>query len=481
MIIECKTCHARFRLDESKIKGRGARVKCRKCGEQIVVLKEADAGPADPGRGGEGSLDLGSAIRETAGERPSAFREPPPDNLIQFPKSSARAAEPPAAAGKDEVDLAFEQLLQRSSEMPEEPAPVAEPPSGPTFEPPAELSFEPPAEQPFEPPAGLTFETQAEASAQVSDAVEETPVPETPEWGIEPNAVEIAPEERHGLPSLKDEDRPPAIGQTADISMAIASSPTNLEPDLLLETSAYLSPKEEGRAPESEGIVVEGNVTPPPSAREADVPSGHAEEPAEPDVEPVAAPAPREPAEMPPTKRSGPSFGLAAGIALVLALLAAVGYFGFTGPGKRFVGSVLPGIPALLGGKDAGQAISRYEVKNVMGYYDNGAASPRILVIKGQVTNLSSTGKSGIRILASLLDNTGKIMMEETVYAGNVLSGARMKTESREALKKTLVNPLGEHLMNMDVPSGKSIPFMVLFFDAPEDIDSYKLEARDTQ
>ncbi|MBE0602666.1 MAG: DUF3426 domain-containing protein [Deltaproteobacteria bacterium] len=183
---------------------------------------------------------------------------------------------------------------------------------------------------------------------------------------------------------------------------------------------------------------------------------------------------------MPSPTPSGPSFGLVAGIALALALLAAVGYFGFTGSGKRFVGSFFPGISALLGGK-GGQAISSYEVKNVIGYLDNGAASSRILVIKGQVTNLSPAGKSGIRIFASLLDNTGKVMMEETVYAGNILSGAKMKTESREALAKTLVNPLGEHLMNMDVPPGKSIPFMVLFFDAPENIDSYKLEAKDTQ
>ncbi len=102
MIIECKTCHARFRLDESKIKGKGARVKCRKCGEQIVVFKETGAGPADQAQGGEGSLDLGSALREA-----------PPDNLIHFPKAAARSAEPPEAAGKDEVDIAFEQLLQR--------------------------------------------------------------------------------------------------------------------------------------------------------------------------------------------------------------------------------------------------------------------------------------------------------------------------------------------------------------------------------
>ena len=92
MIIECQTCHARFRLDEARIKGRGARVKCRKCGESIVVLK--DVAPAPPAPGGEGSFDLGSAVRETAGEAP-AF-PPPAGNLIPFPAPS-RPADPFAA------------------------------------------------------------------------------------------------------------------------------------------------------------------------------------------------------------------------------------------------------------------------------------------------------------------------------------------------------------------------------------------------
>ena len=58
MIIECQTCHARFRLDESRIKGRGARVKCRKCGDSIVVLKDDAPAPAPPAPGGDGFFDL---------------------------------------------------------------------------------------------------------------------------------------------------------------------------------------------------------------------------------------------------------------------------------------------------------------------------------------------------------------------------------------------------------------------------------------
>src|SRR5512143_3522664 len=117
MIIECQTCHARFRLDEARIKGRGARVKCRKCGESIVVFK--DSAPAPPAPRVDGPFDLGAAMRESAGEAPPS--PPPVGNLIPFPAPS-RPAETgmkessslaPEAAGpeKDEVDLAFERVL----------------------------------------------------------------------------------------------------------------------------------------------------------------------------------------------------------------------------------------------------------------------------------------------------------------------------------------------------------------------------------
>ncbi|MDD5762735.1 MAG: zinc-ribbon domain-containing protein, partial [bacterium] len=121
MIIECQTCHARFRLDESRIKGRGARVKCRKCGDSIVVLKEGAPPPAttSPAPGEDGFFDLGSAVRDSAGD--GAGSPPPVGNLIPFPAPS-RPVEPAATEssspsveaaepGKDEVDLAFERFL----------------------------------------------------------------------------------------------------------------------------------------------------------------------------------------------------------------------------------------------------------------------------------------------------------------------------------------------------------------------------------
>ena len=135
--------------------------------------------------------------------------------------------------------------------------------------------------------------------------------------------------------------------------------------------------------------------------------------------------------------------------------------------------------PRCGGGKPAALAAPKYDIRNVIGYYESGGASPRILVIKGQVANLSTVEKSGIRVHAALLDNTDVVLAQQAVYAGNLLSGEAIRKGNRDALSKALENRFGEGLANMHVAPGKAIPFMVVFFDAPANMDSYKLEAKD--
>jgi len=97
------------------------------------------------------------------------------------------------------------------------------------------------------------------------------------------------------------------------------------------------------------------------------------------------------------------------------------------------------------------------------------------------VANLSAVEKSGIRVLAALLDNTDTVLAQQMVYAGNVLSGEAIRKGTRDTLSKAMENRFGEGLTNMHVGPGKAIPFMVVFFDAPATMDSYKLEAKDSE
>ena len=485
MIIECQTCHARFRLDEARIKGRGARVKCRKCGESIVVLK--DVAPAPPAPGGEGSFDLGSAVRETAGEAP-AF-PPPAGNLIPFPAPS-RPADPFAAEssphapdaaeqGKDEVDLAFERVLSPEAES-------SSPPVGETG-----AAYPAPEEA-----GGTTGETAAagpelppkvDLGTLILDFGPEEKLDLPPAGKVElstgePPATEPSPEFRgEGGFLISDSDtleflqekRPDAVPEappeTGDISLEISSAPVEEKRSSSGESDAFPTPGEHRVSPAPEETFLEGNVTPAAPGGEGSFDLRSA-------VRESVGEAPDSPSPVSP--RPWYSVGPAVAVA-VAVLLAAGGYFGFTTSGKKTLEGAFPGVAALWGGKPAPTGGPKYDLRSVIGYYESGAASPKILVIKGQVANLSDVEKSGIRIHAALLDNTDAVLVQQAVYAGNVLSGEAIRKGDRDTLSKAMGNRFGEGLANMHVAPGKAIPFMVVFFDAPANMESYKLEAKD--
>jgi predicted Zn finger-like uncharacterized protein len=495
MIIECQACHARFRLDESRIKGKGARVKCRKCGGGIVVLKDSAPPPPSPDK--EGFFDLGSAVRDSAGESP---RTPPPvGNLIPF-TAKARPVEPGAKEPfsqtvnatepeKDEVDLAFARVLSAAGEAPSPP--IGETEAGISSPAEADALVEPEAETPPGPEArpaldlgALTLDLGPEEKLDLPPAVELEPPPGRPPT-VEPSAGfrgegGFLISDSDALDFLQEQHRdavseaPPGI---RDISLEITSTPDDGGSSFLREPDPPPMPHEDWASQTSEEISLEGNVTPQAAERDVEIPPYR-------EAEPVPAP-PVEPpvrrgsqASESPHPRS--SAGIAAAV-VVAVLLAAGGYLGLTPSGRETLERSIPGVAALWGGKPAASAAPKYELRNVIGNYESGSASPRILVIKGQVANLSKVEKSGIRVHATLLDNTDAVLAQQAVYAGNVLSGEAIRKGNRDTLSKALGNRFGEGLANMNVAPNKAIPFMVVFFDAPAATDGYKLEAKDSE
>ena len=118
-----------------------------------------------------------------------------------------------------------------------------------------------------------------------------------------------------------------------------------------------------------------------------------------------------------------------------------------------------------------------YKVENLFGYYEKSDNAGELFVVKGVVTNQGRTKKSGIRIRAELLGGNRQTIAEKTVYAGNVIPG--LGSMERGAIEAVMANRFGERLINVDVAQGKSVPFMVVFFDPPAGIEEYRLEALD--
>jgi hypothetical protein len=127
-----------------------------------------------------------------------------------------------------------------------------------------------------------------------------------------------------------------------------------------------------------------------------------------------------------------------------------------------------------LGGKEPARP---YKVENLFGYYEKGENAGQLFVVKGVVINQGRTKKSGIRIRAELLGGNRQTIAEKTVYAGNVIPG--LGSMGREAIEAAMANRFGDGLINVDVAQGKSVPFMLVFFDPPAGIEEYRLEALD--
>jgi hypothetical protein len=144
------------------------------------------------------------------------------------------------------------------------------------------------------------------------------------------------------------------------------------------------------------------------------------------------------------------------------------------------VAAAIPALSPLLGvEKQARKAGAQFEIRNPIGYLDNTSSAGRMFVIKGQVVNSGQATRGRIRIHAALLDNASRTVAERTVYAGNVLGGEALRAADKETIEKALSSPFGENLANLDVAPGKSVPFMVVFLDIPEGVDTYLLEAKE--
>jgi hypothetical protein len=169
-------------------------------------------------------------------------------------------------------------------------------------------------------------------------------------------------------------------------------------------------------------------------------------------------------------------------IALVLLFVALAGggaYLGFTKNGQDLLRGLVPGMESLWLPR-SGKPGPQFDVRNLIGYYEPNTRAGNLFVIKGQVANMGRTRKSGIRIRAALLDSKDQPLAERISYAGTVLSSETLRTATREKIEESLSNQFGEKLVNMDVAPGKSVPFMVVFINAPEGISAYRLEAKDS-
>jgi hypothetical protein len=161
-------------------------------------------------------------------------------------------------------------------------------------------------------------------------------------------------------------------------------------------------------------------------------------------------------------------------VAISILLLAGGAFYFVDGnSGRASSGNVVP-----VRARRAPE-IAAFEVGNLKGYFNKQASGERLYVVKGTVTNVGKVLSTGIRIEATLLGRDSQVIVKNGTFPGNVIDGSLISHMNRVRIEGFLGMRYGEGDVNRDIPAGKSLPFMVVFFDPPEGVESFLVKAFD--
>jgi hypothetical protein len=161
---------------------------------------------------------------------------------------------------------------------------------------------------------------------------------------------------------------------------------------------------------------------------------------------------------------------LAAAISILL-LAGGAFYFVDGNSGRKSSGKVLP-VRARSAPEHA-----VFDVGNLKGYLNKQASGEPLYVVKGTVTNVGKVLNRGIRIEAALLGKDNQVIVKNGTFPGNVIDESLISHMSRVRIEGFLGMRYGQGDVNRDIPAGKILPFMVVFFDPPEGVESFRVKA----
>ena len=114
---------------------------------------------------------------------------------------------------------------------------------------------------------------------------------------------------------------------------------------------------------------------------------------------------------------------------------------------------------------------------SVSGVFVDSEKNGQLFVIRGIVSNKYPENRRYILIKGSLLNNNGGLVTAKKAYAGNTFSEEELKTLPLDEITKAGDNRDGMARQNLNVASGGSIPFMIVFAELTNDLSEFTVEA----
>ncbi len=121
-------------------------------------------------------------------------------------------------------------------------------------------------------------------------------------------------------------------------------------------------------------------------------------------------------------------------------------------------------------------AIENIHLENVRQYFVSNEKVGQIFVIEGKAVNRFEKPKELIKLKAVLYDAKGEKVKSKEFFCGNSVSLFQLQVSTQKELESSLTARVGVLTNNTFIKPGKSTPFMVAFYNPPEEVQEFGLE-----
>lgn len=459
MIVQCELCATKFKLEDSKVKEEGVRVRCSKCRHIFIVRKERVESSEETDF--DSFLD-GLVAGNTSDSLVSDADPSVPDDTIKV------NAEPEVKSVECDVKESLNDFSEDSDEADFQ-----------TFSFLKDTSFtqsDEISQTPFDAFSDLET-TSSESQDNIFTEVKFEPIlgadAEESADTAQIDADNISP----FMESLNISDNTEALEVDGNWAAPETKEPKEVDDNIMenkvvpeseiLWAPAEVTPQAVEKLDEPIKIIEDDEVLQPVSPTTAFITSNPATEISADDA-PVFTPNGR---KRPVSKLL---ISLAVFSLLAVIILAGVGLYAID-KGPAFLQKLGIGDLVKLAGFDIPEE-GGISIRNAKCEFVGNKIDGELFIIKGDVVNTYSKPKGSIQLKAKIYNAKGAVHSTRTVYCGNVLAREQLVTMPYSKIETVLGNQFGDALSNIGVPPGQSIPFMVVFSGVPVDAAEYGLE-----
>jgi predicted Zn finger-like uncharacterized protein len=516
MIVQCDKCSAKFRLDDSKVKAGGVKVRCSKCSSIFVVQHEAPAEESDYDSFLSGLMPTPQATKPdiegvapdtTSGSEPAGSD---PGLLTDTEQPTEKGEDrSEGVADQDDFDLsefAFDD--QTLGQTTFEPSPDdKDSAAGGSFVF-GELDMGSAAHTEIQPEI---MEREAAGTSHNEFAFNDEPARPLPDFEVTIDGMDM-----FGSTGEINAGSEPAAPHTEDkpVGAEPVGFPFELETvdqnipesgrNSFSEKSAEFLFEPDATGPEQPVFTAaeEKGVEPPPAFDFSQFEFGDESvaEPAEsghthvgnlvsaPQVEPdshqilAGALATHDQEEdLPPLsissrRKEGSSLPISVtAFCILLVLLLAGGGFFFFEEGPAAFNKLGLGFMANWFGSE-GREEGGIAVRNTTGMFLINKESGEIFAITGEAVNNFGKPRASIQVKVTLYGPKGVVLAQKTAYCGNPLSRDQLVTLPLAKIEAAMNNQFGDSLSNLSVLPGKGIPFAVVLTNVPKETAEFGVD-----